>query len=63
MNQYGSPGIPDIFLYVGGALFAFGSLASVAFDDLFDDLEPEYQERGSSSRPWFTSPPRSEISC
>jgi hypothetical protein len=44
MNQYGSPGILDIFLYIGGALFAFGSLASVAFDDLFDDLKPEYQE-------------------
>ncbi|WP_435155954.1 hypothetical protein [Haladaptatus sp. DFWS20] len=45
MNQYGSPRILEIFLYVVGALFAFAVLASVAFDDLFDDLGSDHDGR------------------
>ncbi len=35
MNQYGSPRIVEIFLYILGALAAFGVLAGVTFDELF----------------------------
>ncbi len=35
----------EIFLYVFGALLAFAVLASIAFDDLFDDLEPDHDWR------------------
>ncbi|WP_049969190.1 hypothetical protein [Haladaptatus cibarius] len=39
MNQYGSSRILEIFLYVVGALVAFGAMASIAFDDLFEDID------------------------
>ncbi|MFH5800287.1 hypothetical protein [Haladaptatus sp. CMAA 1911] len=35
MNQYGSPRIVEIFLYILGALAAFGILAGITFDELF----------------------------
>lgn len=39
INQYGTPTIGQIFLYVGGALVAFATLAAVAFPHLFTEHE------------------------
>lgn len=35
INQYGTPTLPQIFLYIGGALLAFAVLAAIAFRQLF----------------------------
>ncbi len=35
VSAYGVPDPPIVFLYVGGALLGYGTLAAVAFDSLF----------------------------
>jgi hypothetical protein len=45
MNQYGSPRIPEIFLYVLGALAAFGVLAGFTFDELFSTPTSDPDEK------------------
>ena len=39
INQYGTPTIGQILLYVGGALVAFATLAVIAFPHLFTEQE------------------------
>ena len=39
INQYGTPTIVQIFLYIGGALVAFATLAAIAFPYLFAERE------------------------
>lgn len=39
IGQYGTPTVAQIFLYVGGALVAFATLALVAFPHLFTEHE------------------------
>lgn len=41
INQYGTPQILEIFLYVGGALLAFGVLVALTFRNLFTDIETD----------------------
>lgn len=45
INQYGTPSIIEIFLYIGGALLAFAVLAAIAFRHLFDELETARQRQ------------------
>ena len=39
INQYGTPTIGHIFLYIGGALVGFAALAAIAFPHLFTAQE------------------------
>ena len=39
INQYGTPTIDQIFLYIGGALVGFAALAAIAFPHLFTAQE------------------------
>lgn len=39
INQYGTPTISQILLYIGGALIAFATLAVIAFPHLFTEQE------------------------
>lgn len=45
INQYGTPQITQIFLYVGGALLGFASLGVIAFDQLVTEPEAEDNQR------------------
>jgi hypothetical protein len=41
LNQYSTPTIAQIFLYIGGGLLGFGALALLAFDELFARKQPD----------------------
>ncbi|PSP55541.1 hypothetical protein BRC82_05005 [Halobacteriales archaeon QS_1_67_19] len=44
IDHYGSPGLLDVFFYVGGALAGFGVLAAVAFDYVVTDLDEDRRQ-------------------
>ena len=45
INQFGSPTILQIYLFIGGALLGFGVLSVIAFDDLFTPTEPPNNQK------------------
>lgn len=43
INTYGTPGLSEVFLYIGGALSGFAALGAVAFDSI--TTAPNEQDR------------------